>query len=58
MENGILVKAKIFIENKCDLCHNVNFDVTIMTSRRNFSGQLLHGLIEKSYLGKVTKGIF
>ena len=29
-----------------------------MTSWRNFFGRLLHGLIEKSYLEKVTKGIF
>ena len=53
-KNGIFLKQKFFIENKCDLCHNVNFDVTIMTSLRNFFGRLLHGLIEKSYLGKVT----
>ena len=55
----LLVEAKIFLYKiYVILCHNVNFDVTIMTSRRHFFNRLQDSFVHKSYLGKVTEGIF
>ena len=57
---ALLVEAKIFsYKIIVILCHNVNFDVTIMTSMTSFfSVDFRMVFVDKSYLGKVTEGIF